>query len=59
MVTLISTIFDLMTTRMLVAMTTITRVAQAVVSPSRREILGKSRSSKSQPLATDPRHGCG
>ena len=59
MVTLISTIFDLMTTRMLVVMTTITRIAQAVMSPSRREILGKSRSSKSQPLATDPRHGCG
>ena len=30
MVTLISTIFDLMTTRMLVVMTTITRIAQAV-----------------------------
>jgi hypothetical protein len=47
MVTLISTIFDLMTTRILVLMTTITRIAQAVMSPSRREILGKSRSSKS------------
>jgi hypothetical protein len=39
--------------------TTITRIAQAVMSPSRREILGKSRSSKSQLLATDPRHGSG
>ena len=59
MVTLISTIFDLMTINMLMVMTTITRIAQAVMSPSRREILGKSRSSKSQPLATDPRYGCG
>jgi hypothetical protein len=59
MVTLISTIFDLMAARMLVVMTTVTRLAQAVMSPSRREILGKSRSSKLQPLATDPRHGCG
>ena len=59
MVTLITTIFDLITTRMLVVMTTITRIAQVVMSPSMREILGKSRSSKSQPLATDPRHGCG
>jgi hypothetical protein len=46
-----------MTTTILVVMTaTIARIAQAIMSASRREILGSRGRSKSQPLDTYSRH---
>jgi hypothetical protein len=57
--TIVPTLTTIITLVASVMVVPITRIAQALMSVSRREILGSRDRSKSQPLATNPRHGCG